>query len=141
VKEMFTTRAILILLISFGLSIANDEIGNRGSGKSGVIAAGKKEAVAAGIEMFNMGGTAADAAVSSLLVLSVKHIGAFCIGGEVPLIIYDAQKDEVKVLSGQGAAPLDTSAIEWYYRHGIPDSDIRAAAVPAVICRIRLPCR
>ena len=83
--------------------------------------------------MFELGGNAADAAVSSLLVLSVKHIGAFCIGGEVPLIIYDAEKKEVKVLSGQGAAPKDTSAIGWYYRNGIPGSNIRSAAVPAVI--------
>jgi len=112
---------------------AQEEIGNRGSGKNGIVAAGKKEAVAAGIAMFEKDGNAADAAVASLLVLSVKHIGAFCIGGEVPLIIYDAKKDEVKVLSGQGAAPLDTSAIGWYFRNRIPGSDIRSAAVPAVI--------
>ena len=126
-----------LLLMLIGLSgaglHAQDDIGRRGESKNGVIAAGKKEGVAAGIEMFNMGGTAADAAVSALLVLSVKHIGAFCIGGEVPLIIYDARNNEVKVLSGQGAAPLDTSAIEWYYRNGIPGGNIRSAAVPAVI--------
>ena len=126
---------ILILLIGISVIVLNarDEIGRKGSGKNGIIAAGKKEGVAAGIKMFELGGNAADAAVSSLLVLSVKHIGAFCIGGEVPLIIYDAEKKEVKVLSGQGAAPKDTSAIGWYYRNGIPGSNIRSAAVPAVI--------
>lgn len=112
---------------------AQDQIGRRATSENGIIAAGKKEGVAAGIEMFNLGGNAADAAVSSLLVLSVKHIGAFCIGGEVPLIIYDAEKKEVKVLSGQGAAPKDTSAIGWYLRNRIPGSNIRSAAVPAVI--------
>ena len=112
---------------------AQNEIGNRWSGKNGVIAAGKKEGVAAGVAMFAQGGNAVDAAVSSLLVLSVKHIGAFCIGGEVPLIIYDAEKEEVKVLSGQGAAPLDSNAIKWYYENGIPGSNIRSAAVPGVI--------
>jgi gamma-glutamyltranspeptidase / glutathione hydrolase len=126
---------IMILAIIFYLDIlcAQPEIGHASSGKNGIIAAGKKEAAAAGIEMFNQGGNAADAVVSSLLVLSVKHIGAFCIGGEVPLIIYDAKKKEVKVLSGQGAAPKDTSAIAWYYRNGIPGSDVRSAAVPAVV--------
>lgn len=124
---------LTLFLFNAGVICAQQEIGSKGSGKGGVIAAGKKEGVAAGIEMFNSGGNAIDATVSSLLVLSVKHIGAFCIGGEVPLIIYDAEKDEVKVLSGQGAAPLDTSAIEWYYRNGIPGSNIRSAAVPAVI--------
>lgn len=132
-------RNLLVYLLAtfIGLSSCSlygqVDIGSRGQSKNGIIAAGKKEGVAAGIEMFEAGGNAADAAVASLLVLSVKHIGAFCIGGEVPLIIYDAKKDKVKVLAGQGAAPLDTSAIEWYYRHGIPGGDIRSAAVPAVI--------
>ncbi|MBN2412640.1 gamma-glutamyltransferase [candidate division KSB1 bacterium] len=132
-KKFSATTSILIVFLFFGSLLGQDEIGRRDSGKNGIIAAGKKEAVAAGVKMFNLGGNAADAAVSSLLVLSVKHIGAFCIGGEVPLIIYDAEKKEVKVLSGQGAAPKDTSAIEWYYRHRIPGSNIRSAAVPAVI--------
>jgi len=133
VKNLFTKSVIFILILTFSFLGAQNDIGNRGSGKNGIIAAGKKEGVAAGIKMFELGGNAADAAVSSLLVLSVKHIGAFCIGGEVPLIIYDAEKKEVKVLSGQGAAPKDTSAIGWYYRNGIPGSNIRSAAVPAVI--------
>jgi gamma-glutamyltranspeptidase/glutathione hydrolase len=127
------TSVILFVFLVVSYSLYSDEIGRRASGKSGIIAAGKKEGVEAGMHMFEQGGNAADAAVSSLLVLSVKHIGAFCIGGEVPLIIYDAKEDEVKVLSGQGAAPLDTSAIAWYYSNGIPGSNIRSAAVPAVI--------
>ena len=131
--RLFTFTLIAIIIISATCVSAQEEIGNRGSGKNGVVAAGKKEAVAAGLAMFEKNGNATDAAVASLLVLSVKHIGAFCIGGEVPLIIYDAKKNEVKVLSGQGEAPLDTSAIGWYFRHGIPGSNIRSAAVPAVI--------
>ncbi len=83
--------------------------------------------------MLENGGNAVDAAVASLLVLSIKHIGAFCIGGEVPMLIYDAKSKEVKVLAGQGAAPLDSNAIAWYYKNGVPGDDIRAAAVPAVI--------
>jgi gamma-glutamyltranspeptidase/glutathione hydrolase len=102
-------------------------------GSSGLVVAGKKEAVEAGVQILANGGNAVDAAVASTLVLSVTHIGAFCIGGEVPFIVYDAAKNEVKVLSGQGAAPLDKKAMEWYYENGIPGSDIKAAAVPAVI--------
>ncbi|MCK6560899.1 gamma-glutamyltransferase [candidate division KSB1 bacterium] len=89
--------------------------------------------MAAGTAILKAGGNAADAAVATLLVLSVKHIGAFCIGGEVPLMIYDAKKREVKVLAGQGAAPKDSLAMAWYYKNGIPGDDMRAAAVPAVI--------
>lgn len=124
---------VILILIASLIINAQDEVGKKAEGKNGIVAAGKKEGAIAGIKMFELSGNAVDAAVSSLLVLSVKHIGAFCIGGEVPLIIYDAKKNEVKVLSGQGAAPKDTSAIEWYYRNGIDGSSIRSAAVPAVI--------
>ncbi|MGH7496569.1 MAG: gamma-glutamyltransferase family protein [bacterium] len=114
-------------------SVHPQALDTRASSKNGVVAAGKPEAVAAGVAILQNGGHAVDAAVASLLVLSIKHIGAFCIGGEVPLLIYDAKRKEVKVLSGQGAAPLDSNAIAWYYKNGIPGDDIRAAAVPAVI--------
>jgi len=128
---------ITVLLAFLVLSVVENgmaqESGRNASGKNGVVAAGKKEAVAAGIRILENGGNASDAAVATLLVLSIKHIGAFCIGGEVPMIVYDSKRNETKVLAGQGAAPLDSNAIAWYYKHGIPGDDIRAAAVPAVI--------
>ena len=101
--------------------------------QNGLVIAGKSAAALAGLEILEKGGNAADAAVASLLALSVKAVGAFCIGGEVPLIIFDASRNEVKVLSGQGAAPLDPKAIQWYMENGIPGNDIRAAAVPAAL--------
>jgi gamma-glutamyltranspeptidase/glutathione hydrolase len=103
------------------------------SGKKGVVVAGKSTAAAAGIQILEAGGNAADAAAATILALSVTHIGAFCIGGEVPVLIYDAKRREVKVLAGQGAAPLDRKAIDWYLENGIPDKDLRSAAVPAVV--------
>ena len=48
-------------------------------------------------------------------------------------MIYDAAKRNVKVLAGQGAAPLDPKAIGWYMTNGIPGSDVRSAAVPAAL--------
>ncbi|GAB4362965.1 MAG: gamma-glutamyltransferase [Calditrichia bacterium] len=126
----YLPQLIIILLINMAISA---EISWKAEGGKGLVVAGKAEAVAAGVEMLQAGGNAADAAVAALLVLSVKHVGAFCIGGEVPVIVFDREADEVKVLSGQGAAPLDPQAIEWYLKKGIPGSDIRAAAVPAVI--------
>jgi gamma-glutamyltranspeptidase / glutathione hydrolase len=119
---------LLFLLISFARIIDGDT-----DGRNGMVVAGKPEAVAAGIQILQNGGNAADAAVSALLVLSVKHVGAFCIGGESPMLIYSAEKNEVKALSGQGAAPLDPEAIEWFLSNGIPGNSIKAAAVPAVV--------
>jgi gamma-glutamyltranspeptidase / glutathione hydrolase len=99
----------------------------------GIVVAGKPEAADAGAAILRAGGNATDAAITALLVLSVKHVGAFCIGGEAPMLVYDAAREEVKVLTGQGAAPLDPESIEWYMANGIPGTSIRAAAVPAVI--------
>jgi len=84
--------------------------------------------------MLESGGNATDAAIATIFVLNVTDHGDCSIGGEVPLMIYDAQKQEVKVLSGQGRAPLSQEAIDWYMEHGIPgDGDIKMAPVPSVV--------
>jgi gamma-glutamyltranspeptidase/glutathione hydrolase len=103
------------------------------SGRKGLVVSGRAAATAAGIRMLAQGGNAADAGAATLLALSVTQVGAFCIGGEVPVLVYDADRKDVKVLSGQGAAPLDPKAIDWYMKHGIPGSDVRSAAVPAAL--------
>jgi gamma-glutamyltranspeptidase/glutathione hydrolase len=110
------------------------EIGWHAAGNGGAVAAGGAQAVGPGIELLQQGGNAADAAVATILALSVTDYGLFSIGGEVPFMIYDARAEEVKVLSGQGRAPLSQAAIDWYMEHGIPtDGDLKAAAVPAAI--------
>ncbi len=114
--------------------IAADPIGWRAAGKGGAVAAGRPEAVAAGIGILKRGGNAADAAAATLLALSITDYGRFAIGGEVPFMIYDAKKQEVKVLSGLGRAPLSQRAIDWYYAHGIPArGSMKAAPVPGAI--------
>ncbi|MGY8825527.1 MAG: gamma-glutamyltransferase, partial [Candidatus Latescibacterota bacterium] len=87
----------------------------------------------AGIEILAAGGNAAAAAAATILALNVTDHGACSIGGEVPLLIYDAKKEQVHSLSGQGGAPLDPAAIDWYMGHGIPDKDIKMAPVPSVV--------
>jgi gamma-glutamyltranspeptidase/glutathione hydrolase len=100
----------------------------------GVVAAGGAGAVAAGMALLRGGGNAADAAVATILALSITDHGDFAIGGEVPFMIYDAEKEEVKVLSGLGRAPLSSQAVAWYMEHGIPtDGDMKAAPVPAAV--------
>ena len=101
--------------------------------KTGAVAAGGAKAVAAGIEILEAGGNAADAAAGTILALNVTDHGACSIGGEVPLLIFDAEKQEVKSLSGQGRAPLSQDAINWYMENGIPNGDIKMAPVPSVV--------
>jgi len=125
-----------IWFVTFIMSgaLAAAEIGWNSSGKGGAVAAGGKDAVAAGISMLEQGGNAADAAAATLLALSITDYGSFAIGAEIPLIIYDARKKEVKVLCGLGGAPLNKKAIEWYYENDIPsDGSLKAAPVPGAL--------
>ena len=109
------------------------QIGWKASSNTGVVAAGGAKAVAAGIEILEAGGNAADAAAGTILALNVTDHGECSIGGEVPLLIFDVEKREVKSLSGQGRAPLSQAAIDWYMENGIPNGDIKMAPVPSVV--------
>ncbi len=134
---MRVLRLLCIMLIAS--SIANvspeaEEIGWHASGKRGAVAAGGAGAVAAGMSILEAGGNAADAAAATLLALSITDYGSFAIGAEIPFLIYDAKKGEVKVLCGLGGAPFDPRAIDWYYENGIPgNGGMKAAPVPGAI--------
>ena len=97
-----------------------DHIGWQASSDAGAVAAGGAGAVDAGMRILEQGGNAADAAAATIFALQVTDHVACCIGGEVPLLIWDAGRGEVKSLSGQGRAPLDPAAIAWYMANGIP---------------------
>lgn len=101
-------------------------------GRRGIVVAGKQQAADIGVRVLEQGGNAADAVAATLLVLSVTPVGAFCIGGEVPVLIYDSLHQQVMVLAGQGAAPLDPQAVSWYLKNCIPGGDMKAATVPTV---------
>src|SRR5215475_640573 len=102
-------------------------------GSQGVVVSGKPAATAAGIRILENGGNAADAGAATLLALSVTYVGAFCVGGEIPILVYSADQKNVTLLEGQGEAPRDPKAIAWYMQHGIPDGEVKAAAVPGTI--------
>jgi len=125
----------LVLIISCSAFASQAEtIGWKASGKGGAVVAGGSEAVAAGIGLLREDGNAADAAVATLLALSVTDYGSFAIGGEIPLLIFDAKRQEVKVLCGLGRAPLDQKAIDWFYANGIPSrGSMKAAPVPGAV--------
>ena len=104
------------------------------TGSQGVVVSGRPAATAAGIEILKQGGNAADAGAATLLALSVTYVGAFCVGGEVPILVYSSSRKNVKLLEGQGEAPRDPKAIVWYMKHGIPeDGSVKDAAVPGML--------
>src|ERR1043165_7155269 len=138
-KIISLSSIFLLLLAPFALPQATKTpVQHHGpsvaAGSQGVVVSGRPAATAAGIKILEQGGNAADAGAATLLALSVTFVGAFCVGGEVPILVYSADKKNVKLLEGQGEAPRDPKAIAWYMEHGIPgNGDVKAAAVPGTI--------
>lgn len=137
-KIILTSTACLLSFVPFASPLATkSHVASRGpsvaSGSRGVVVSGKPAATAAGIKILEQGGNAADAGAATLLALSVTSVGAYCIGGEIPILVYSADRKDVRLLEGQGEAPRDPKAIAWYMEHGIPDGDVKAAAVPGAL--------
>jgi len=102
----------------------------KASGSEGAVVTGTREATEASLAVLKEGGHAADAAATALLVLSVTDPGNFCFGGEVPIIVYDAERKSTEVLAGQGVAPR-LATLEHFQKLGsIPGSGPQSAAVP-----------
>lgn len=103
------------------------------TGSHGAVAAGGQESVDAGIRILKDGGNAADAAAATILALSVTDATAFCFGGEVPILVYDAERKTVEVVAGQGAAPRLATREYFEQKGGIPARGLESAAVPATL--------
>ncbi|CAN5405797.1 gamma-glutamyltransferase [soil metagenome] len=104
-----------------------------GSGKNGAVAAGGKGAVDAGMKILKAGGNAADSAAATIFALSVTDSTAFCFGGEVPILVYDAKRNVVEVLCGLGVAPRLATLQYFSKKDGIPGKGIEPAAVPGAV--------
>jgi len=109
------------------------KVGWQASGSQGAVAAGGVQSVQAGMEILAKGGNAIDTAVATLLALTVTDHGRYCFGGEVPILVYDAKRRVVEVLSGQGVAPRLATREYFAKKGGIPGSGVEPAAVPAVL--------
>src|SRR6266446_1384172 len=131
-------RAVHIAVLSLPPAMTAEEI--RGSatyraevrGRLGVAAAGRQFAAEAAMRMLVRGGNAADAGVASIFAAAVTEISHFGLGGEVPIILYRADRKEVVVISGQGVAPAAASPAA-FGELGIPASGPSAGTVPAVV--------
>jgi gamma-glutamyltranspeptidase/glutathione hydrolase len=89
-------------------------------------------ASATGMRLLEAGGNAFDAAVASGLVLQVVEPHLNGPGGDLPIILYSVERDEVVVVSGQGPAP-EAATIERYQDFGldlVPGTGLLAACVP-----------
>jgi len=102
------------------------------TGQVGVVATGRHFASEAGLRMLLRGGNAVDAGVAATFAAAVTEISHFGLGGEVPIVLYLADRQEIFVVSGQGPAPA--AATETFRGQGrLPENGPSAGTVPAVI--------
>ena len=103
----------------------------KASGMKGAVATGGGEAAKAGLALLQAGGNASDGAAASILAMCVTDFPIVVFGGEVPIIVYDAKRNVVEVLSGMGTAPR-LATREHFAKKGIPSKGSpESAAVPA----------
>jgi gamma-glutamyltranspeptidase / glutathione hydrolase len=101
-------------------------------GTVGMVASTHWLASAAGMAILERGGNAFDAAVAAGFVLQVVEPHLNGPGGEVPILLHRADRDEVSVVCGQGVAPA-AAAPERFAALGldlVPGTGLLAACVP-----------
>jgi gamma-glutamyltranspeptidase/glutathione hydrolase len=131
----FSVLTILFGMTTYSAACQETEITWYASGNGGIVAAGPRTSVQAGLDILSKGGNAVDAAVAAIFNLAVSDYGSFCIGGEVPFMFYNVSTGKVKVFNGMGEAPGDRKAADWFYTNGIPEerSGIKLSTVPSAI--------
>jgi len=101
-------------------------------GTFGMVASTHWLASATGMRTLEAGGNAFDAAVAAGLVLQVVEPHLNGPGGDLPIILYSVERDEVVVVCGQGPAP-EAATVECYRDFGldlVPGTGLLAACVP-----------
>jgi gamma-glutamyltranspeptidase/glutathione hydrolase len=101
-------------------------------GTFGMVASTHWLASATGMRLLESGGNAFDAAVAAGLVLQVVEPHLNGPGGDLPIVLYSVERDEVIVVCGQGPAPA-AATIERYTELGlefVPGTGLLAACVP-----------
>src|SRR5207248_5844640 len=82
--------------------------------------------------VLDRGGNAFDAAVAAGFVLQVVEPHLNGLGGEVPIVLWDATRAKVEVICGQGPAP-SSATIDRIHEKGLgeaPGTGLYAASVP-----------
>ena len=97
-------------------------------------------ASAAGMAVLERGGNAFDAAVAAGFALQVVEPHLNGPGGDLPAILYDAKRDEVVVLCGQGPAPQAATIDAFRAARRRPDSRHRPARRPSCPARSAAGC-
>ncbi|MEP7335505.1 MAG: gamma-glutamyltransferase family protein [Actinomycetota bacterium] len=101
-------------------------------GTFGMVASTHWLASAAGMRLLEAGGNAFDAAAAAGFVLQVVEPHLNGPGGDLPIVLYSAERDEVLVVCGQGPAPAaaTTTRFRELGLDLVPGTGLLAACVP-----------
>ena len=101
-------------------------------GTFGMVSSTHWLATQCGMAVLEQGGNAFDAAVAAGFVLQVVEPHLNGLGGEVPILLWDASRARVEVICGQGPAPMSASieSIRALGLEDIPGTGLLAACVP-----------
>lgn len=86
-----------------------------------------------GVQVLKQGGNATDAAVAAIFAEGVLNPHMHTLGGESPMLIYQADTGRVSAINGNTAA-AQRATPEWFAEQGlelIPGDGLLAAGVPA----------
>jgi gamma-glutamyltranspeptidase/glutathione hydrolase len=86
-----------------------------------------------GAQILQRGGNAVDAAVAAIFAEGVLNPHMHTIGGEVPMLVYRAETQQVVAINGNTVAP-QRATMQWFADHKfdlIPGEGVLAAGVPA----------
>lgn len=78
-------------------------------GTNGMVASSQPLATAAGVEILRKGGNAASAAIAVAAALNVTEPTSTGLGGDVFVLYYSQENNQVYALNGSGRAPFDLS--------------------------------
>ncbi|HKI97027.1 MAG TPA: gamma-glutamyltransferase family protein [bacterium] len=104
-------------------------------GTQGAVATEHYLSAQAAADVLKAGGTAVDAAVAATLVEGIVNPNMYTVGGECPMLIYQAGSGRVVAVNGNTAAP-ELATPEAYLQRGLkdmPDEGMLVAGVPAAL--------
>ncbi len=102
--------------------------------KWGIVASSQPLAAAAGIQILERGGTAADAAIAANAVMGLLEPTGNGIGGDMFALVYNAQTKRVHALNASGWAPAALPAfLKQRGDTAMPQRGIHSVTVPGVV--------
>lgn len=103
-------------------------------GRHGMSGAGTQLTAQAGMRALWQGGNAVDAAVASALAAGVLEPTAhYTLGGEVAMLLYEADSGKVRSVVGQGWAPRAATIDLYMERWGEIPPGVHSSTVPGVV--------